>query len=355
MRSVHIKYVKNLLKIGVAQGYELPLLLELSGFNFDPMSATDTHQSVSAKQYSALSHQIGNLLQDECFGFYNGFSVPCGTFRMMCYAVIPCKTLYAATLRMRDFAVMCANIRGAQGDTSELISIDSASELASYTDPQLRVATISENFRTQIAIAATLTSWHRFCSWLIATPIELAEVTFEGPCDFSGAESFFDCQLTFNQPSNSLKFHRRFLEMPLRQSESSLVEFLKLAPYQLGPQRESDPCEEDLEDRVREAIGYNFNNLLPSFDEVAELVSMSSRTLRRQLEQRGKTYREIKDEQRKKAALVLVARHELELNAVAALMGFDEPSAFHRAFKRWVGMPPGKYREMLQGENASNY
>ena len=35
---------------------------------------------------------------------------------------------------------------------------------------------------------------------------------------------------------------------------------------------------------------------------------------------------------------------ELKINAVSALLGFDEPSAFHRSFKKWTGMTPGEYR-----------
>ena len=173
-----------------------------------------------------------------------------------------------------------------------------------------------------------------------------------GKCEISEAESsrYFDCQHNFSQPTNSLKFHRRFLDMPLRQSESSLEAFLKMAPYQLGPQRESEKKDDAIEDKIRSAIGYNFSIPLPSFDEIAEQVSLPSRTLRRQLERLGKTYRQIKDEQRKDAVLVLLARPELELNAIAALMGFDEPSAFHRAFKNWFGLPPGKYRETHWGQ-----
>ena len=42
----------------------------------------------------------------------------------------------------------------------------------------------------------------------------------------------------------------------------------------------------------------------------------------------------------------------LSENAVAALMGFTDPSAFHRSFKKWTGMTPGDYRLKEHQPNA---
>jgi AraC-like DNA-binding protein len=36
---------------------------------------------------------------------------------------------------------------------------------------------------------------------------------------------------------------------------------------------------------------------------------------------------------------------QLSINDIASLMGFDEPSAFFRSFKKWTGMTPGEYRK----------
>nr|MDT0251103.1 AraC family transcriptional regulator [Endozoicomonas sp.] len=82
-----------------------------------------------------------------------------------------------------------------------------------------------------------------------------------------------------------------------------------------------------------------------SFDELAQLLNISSRTLRRRLEKEGTSYQKVKDECRRDASIDYLSQPNLTINSVAALMGFDEPSAFHRSFKKWTDMTPGEFRK----------
>ena len=84
-----------------------------------------------------------------------------------------------------------------------------------------------------------------------------------------------------------------------------------------------------------------------SADKVARRLFVSQSTLRRRLKDVGTTYQEFKDQTRCDAAIQLLSRPELKINAVAAMLGFDEPSAFHRSFKKWTGATPGEYRQTL--------
>ncbi|MDJ0595497.1 MAG: helix-turn-helix transcriptional regulator [Pleurocapsa sp. MO_226.B13] len=47
---------------------------------------------------------------------------------------------------------------------------------------------------------------------------------------------------------------------------------------------------------------------------------------------------------RKQLALQHLKNPETSIHDVAFLLGFSEPSAFHRAFKRWTGQTPRIYR-----------
>ena len=65
---------------------------------------------------------------------------------------------------------------------------------------------------------------------------------------------------------------------------------------------------------------------------------------RRRLEAEGTTFQTIKDELRRDTAIHRLSHGSSSVTAIAAELGFQEPSAFRRAFKKWTGKTPGDYR-----------
>ena len=58
----------------------------------------------------------------------------------------------------------------------------------------------------------------------------------------------------------------------------------------------------------------------------------------------GTSYQGIKDELRRDAAIHHLCNTSLSIADIGRLLGFQEPSAFHRAFKKWSSVQPGEYR-----------
>ena len=70
---------------------------------------------------------------------------------------------------------------------------------------------------------------------------------------------------------------------------------------------------------------------------------MSPQTLRRHLREEGTSFQELKDHLRRDLAIYQLGS-DLPIQRIAERLGFSEPSAFHRAFKKWTGLTPGAYR-----------
>ena len=77
----------------------------------------------------------------------------------------------------------------------------------------------------------------------------------------------------------------------------------------------------------------------PSRAVAGARLGVSPRTLRRHLERDGATLRGVIDDVRRQHAALMLGRGAA-IKEVALALGFSEPSAFSRAYKRWHGRPP---------------
>ncbi len=78
--------------------------------------------------------------------------------------------------------------------------------------------------------------------------------------------------------------------------------------------------------------------------EVARAMFISKRTLARRLEAEGSSYRLIRDQLLSQLASSHLRESGLSVEAVAALLGYNDTAAFRKAFRRWYGQAPGEYR-----------
>ncbi|RTL16937.1 MAG: AraC family transcriptional regulator [Burkholderiales bacterium] len=96
---------------------------------------------------------------------------------------------------------------------------------------------------------------------------------------------------------------------------------------------------ESVANRMRFAI-----DAKPTQIELARMVNVSDRTLRRRLGQQSTTYREMRDQTRYARALDLLSNSDMTVAQVAELVGYSDARAFRRAFKRWAGVLPNEFR-----------
>lgn len=343
------RFARSLLNLLAERGYDYRGILESTGIHFNPMDSRSPgyQDQISAMQYARLYRHVLSLLQDEAFGLMLGPGVTPGAFRMMCYCILGCENLGKAIRRCCEFYQTFF-----QSDAH--IYIDTSREHAAVGYRH------SGETSSSVAVQATdiygLSVWHRFYCWLIGHSIELTEVRFRGKAPETEErrrkyQQIFDCPVSYEQERNEFLFETRYLAYPLVHTEDSLKEFLRSAPYPLMVMSKNGD-DGSLVSKVRGMIGHDFSQGFPSFERITDALNMSAPTLRRRLKKEGKTFQQIKDECRRDAAMAYLSNSDLSINAVAALMGFTDPSAFHRCFKKWTGMTPGEYRQQESEQDA---
>ncbi len=98
-------------------------------------------------------------------------------------------------------------------------------------------------------------------------------------------------------------------------------------------------------DQVREFIvGELHHGRQPTLTSAAKRLGTSTRTLQRGLRAATISYEVLLDETRRQLALDYLGDDRLTIGEVALVVGYSEPATFYRAFKRWMGVPPGVYR-----------
>jgi len=82
-----------------------------------------------------------------------------------------------------------------------------------------------------------------------------------------------------------------------------------------------------------------------AMDATAKTLGMSARSLQRRLADEGTGYSDLLADVRAEFAKRYLARGNISASEVAYLLGFTEPPAFFKAFKRWTGMTPREFQQ----------
>jgi AraC-like DNA-binding protein len=193
-----------------------------------------------------------------------------------------------------------------------------------------------------LSIEAHLTALVALMRNMTGEPLPLQGVSFSHARIGRQAayDRYFGCPVQFGQAALGLYFPAAYLQLPVRNADPDL---LILLTHQANTALAALPHDDGLKRTVQESIVRILRNTEPSIDRVAELMHLSRRTLQRRLDDSGLNFRQLLDETRLELARAYLGDSRLQLKDISYLLGFAEPSAFNRAFKRWTGVSPGEY------------
>ncbi|MFV8819529.1 AraC family transcriptional regulator ligand-binding domain-containing protein [Haliea sp. E17] len=336
--TIPTSYITTLLEVVAARGYDTARLLEEAGITPEEL---EDRRYFSALRYGNLYRRAIAVMHDEWFGMLSGGSIPHGSFRLLSLLMVHARTLRQALLRAWDFGLVC---RGFQVS----VKLEEEGDRA-----RVRLAPLHRNNREEIEamilaaqpvmLRTTLAVWQRHWSWLIGSELKTDRTffTFPRPGQHWEMAQFTTGELVFDAGFNGFEFPASYLDFPVVQTEESLEDFLRLAPYGLIINIESG---QSTQARVKVLLNQYLGDSALCADKVAERLNMSVTTLRRHLQGEGTSFQRLKDECRMEAALHFLACSDISNREIAERLGFDEVSVFFRAFKKWTGVTPGQYR-----------
>lgn len=299
-----------------------PLLAEagLAGMPTEP---------VTSAQYGQLWHAMARAAQDEFFGLGARPMRP-GSFTLLCHAVLHAGTLERALRRaLRFLRVVLDDPSGAlelREGLAEIVLTDRGTPRSAFA------------YRTYWLILMGL------ACWLVGRRIPLRRIDFSCPAPEHRADyhQFFGAPVHFSQAQSRLAFDARYLVLPTIRSEPALRQFLRGAPANILVRYRHD---QGLSARLHAQLRALPPADWPGFDSLAAQMRLSPATLRRRLRAEGQSFAAIRDEIRSGLAQEMLRGTARSVADIAGALGFSEPSAFHRAFRKWTGQSPGAFRD----------
>jgi len=170
------------------------------------------------------------------------------------------------------------------------------------------------------------------------------------PEDTQVYEAFYGVKALFGAVSNMAILTKTALMEPL--SQGNALAF-KAAEEQCSALLDRHKARVDLAAKVRDHLARNGTNM-PDMDDVASVLCMTPRTMRRRLLDESTTFLKLRDEVRLALAEEFLTGFALSVEQIATRLGYSEPTCFINAFKRWTGKTPLVYRKAAKLETRSS-
>ncbi len=194
-------------------------------------------------------------------------------------------------------------------------------------------------------MAAGVTGFMGFCKILLGDyPVtHEINVIHDDPGNHE-CECFLDTKVNFGMPCFSVLFDNETLAKPLRSSNPNLDRVhVDIAEARLAQFTSSKSV-----NYIRQIIDESLPGHAPSLGDLAVMLNVSKRTLQRDLEIKGTSFKELLDDVRKQQAKQYLVYSSKSMKEISWSLGFAELSSFYRSCHQWFGMTPRQYRNTHQ-------
>jgi len=336
--TVSAGYVNSLLNVAAARGLDRAALLARAHLDGEVLNAPDNR--VPFARFKATMRAAKEMLDDPSFAIYFGEHsdfVEMSIVGLVCQAAA---TMGEAFEQMNRYARLVIEVDGHESGDRFAIARKAGGEV--WLEDRRRNP---DDFPE-----LTESTWTRFVApferMFPGRPhyVKCVHVTHAQPNDPAYLAEYariFKMPVVFGSDRNALLIEESWLAQPINTSNRYVFGiFSEHADLLLKSLKESQTVKGKVESELIPIL----HTGEVSMDDVARRLGLSRPTLYRKLKDEGVSYEALLDELRHRMALHYLSGKKVSVNQAAYLVGFSDPSAFSRAFKRWTGASPRAMR-----------
>jgi AraC-like DNA-binding protein len=323
--------------IGAVERLGKPVVSLFESTGLDPSASPNADQHLPAEIYYAAWERAMQLVEDPSFPVRVGASFDLEALEAFGFLAMSCETLkdaYERTARVRSLYNVGSRWElVVEGDTMRMMwvpwPINVRSELARRSVNEYQVsemlASICQMTRRRLV------------------PRRIA-FRHSAPQDVSVHRELLGRSPEFGARFDGFEAELGWLDEPIRSQNLKLRAYFERQCQRARETFASDPAFTAM---VRQRLVASMGGGVLSMAQVAHSLGTSPRSLHRRLSEEGTSFNDLLDEIRRQFAQKYLARPRLAIAEVAHLVGFNDPSAFFKAFRRWTGVTPSEYRSSL--------
>jgi AraC-like DNA-binding protein len=303
-------------------GWDVGSLLGESGLV--PPAVGDPDARVSCRTWGGLMQRLQRARPSRNLAVEVAAATPIGAYPLLDYLVLTSETVGAALHQLARYVELILRVNGWKIDDQD--------------DPvRAEVTGAGDIFGIEYAIAIAVCHLREETEGRFV-PISISLT--HHPADAAEMSRRLSCPVHPGGSWNGFLLTRDMCAVKLRRRDPVLRDVLE---RQAG-EYERSPGTDAPQSRVCRALSMRMTGKPLGIAEVARDLGMSPRTLQRQLAASGQSFNALLDATRRRAAEQYLSDARLSIAEVAYLLGYSEPAAFHRAFRRWTRMTPQAFR-----------
>lgn len=161
-------------------------------------------------------------------------------------------------------------------------------------------------------------------------------------------QEVFGAPVRFEAGWTGVCFPAEALRLPILGADPRIGKYLQQQVAAMEEALSPVPASAPLDARVRETIDAGLLAGEADQTNVARALGLSARSLQRGLQALGTSFSEQLDAVRRARALELLRQPQVSVREVAFMLGYADPRAFYRSFRRWTGLTPAEHRRELR-------